>query len=77
MEKTKVKINEHVADLVELCYIEMTLRNALCRLEDLVEETGDSLLKDIAEHLSNKIDTHLDQLLGYVEDNYEFVKEDK
>lgn len=55
----------------------MTLRNALCRLEDLVEETGDSLLKDIAEHLSNKIVTHIEQLLGYVEDNYEFVKEDK
>lgn len=77
MENKKVKINEHVVDLVELSCIEMTLRNALYRLEDLVEETGDSLLKDIAEHLSNKIDTHIEQLLGYIEDNYEFVKEEK
>ena len=77
MEKTKVKINEHIADLVELGYVNMNLQNASCILKDLAEQTSDSLLKSIAKHLINEIDKHLDQLLGYVEDNYEFVKEDK
>lgn len=73
MEKTKVKISEHVADLVELGYVNMNLQNASCRLEDLAEQTSDSLLKDIAKHLSNEIGKHLEQITGYVEDNYEII----
>lgn len=77
MEKTKVKINEHVADLVELGYVNMNLQNASCRLKDLAGQTIDSLLKNIAKHLINEIDKHLEQINGYVDDNYEIVKEDK
>lgn len=77
MEKTKVKISKHVADIMELGSVATHLNDASYRLEELAVQTDDSLLKDIAKYLIDEIEKHQIQISGYVDDNYEFVKEEK
>lgn len=77
MEKTKVKISEHITDLIKIGYATMTLEDASCILERIAVNTKDSLLKDSTEHLINEINKYQDKINGYVDGNYEIVGEEK
>lgn len=67
----KATINNHTHDFMMVCCVIKQLENTVRCLKDIEEFTTDKLLVDMAEYTVEDLDKLLEQLAGYLNDNYE------
>ena len=73
MENKKVTINKHMEDFMMVCCMIRQLEDAVRCLKDIEYFATDKLLVDMAEYTAKDLNKILNQLDGYLDDNYEIT----
>lgn len=72
MENKKVIINNHTNDFMMTTCVIRQLEDTIRYIKDIEYFATDKLLVDMAEYASEDLHKILNQLDGYLDDNYEF-----
>lgn len=70
----KVTINKHTHDFMMVSCVIRQLNDVVIALKDTQELATDKLLVDMADNTIEDLNEILEQLAGYVNDNYEIKR---